>query len=115
MALRLWLDDVRPAPKGWVHITPDTLSLFYHLARHATAISFDHDLGLDPFGNEYPNGYQILTKLEELACRSEDQIWSLGAPILTVHSANPVGAEKMEVVIKNIYTFCGTMEEKLLG
>lgn len=112
MVLRLWLDDVRPAPNGWVHITPDILSMFYHLARHADEISFDHDLGLDPFGNEYPNGYQILTKLEELSCKQEDYIWPLGAPIMTVHSANPVGAQKMEVVIKNIYTLCGLKKEK---
>lgn len=110
--MKLFLDDVRlpPEGEGWMVFRPDTYSMamFYHLARHADQISFDHDLGLDPDGKEYPSGYDVLSKLENMA--HEKFIWSAGAPILTVHSANPVGAQRMRAVIERIMAICGTKQ-----
>lgn len=107
MVLKLYLDDVRTAPDGWLLFRPDPSSLpvFRHLARHADYISFDHDLGLDPDGKEYPTGYDILCQFEKLAV--DKMIWSNGAPELIIHSANPVGASKMKVVVDRIMTICG--------
>lgn len=105
MALKLYLDDVRQPPDGWLVFRPADLPIFMHLARHADFISFDHDLGLDPDGKEYLSGYDVLTKLEKMAL--EKSIWSAGAPKMYVHSANPVGAERMRQVINNIIKHCG--------
>ena len=63
---RIWLDDIRPAPKGWVlcKTVPEARAL---LAQgDVVAISLDHDLGEDQ-----ETGYDLLCWIEEsLAARS---------------------------------------------
>lgn len=96
MTVKLFLDDVREAPEGFMLLRPNVLAIFYFLARHADVISMDHDLG-----NEYPTGYDILQELEKHYFNQE--IWQTKIPEIIVHSANPVGKANMQRVIDNIY------------
>lgn len=104
MGLKLYLDDIRTAPEGFILFRPHDLPMFYHLAKHAEVISMDHDLGLDPEGKEYPNGDMVLRKLEEQACRGH--IWTSSVPQILIHSANPVGRQNMENTIAGIHRHC---------
>lgn len=102
--MKLFLDDVRDAPEGWTLVRPDNISYLMENAHLAEAISFDHDLGEMPNGEQYSTGYDILTKLEALV-RICDLWKGRPAPELTIHSANPVGVGRMKIVISNIYRY----------
>jgi hypothetical protein len=56
----VWLDDVRPAPRGWRRArTPDEAINLLRTGR-VTELSLDHDLGLITEGRE-ATGYDVLT------------------------------------------------------
>lgn len=42
---RLWLDDERPAPAGWVHVRTASTAIELLAAGGVTEVSLDHDLG----------------------------------------------------------------------
>ena len=89
---KLWLDDIRPAPKGWDwHLSAEAMiDDMRRLINHGVEIemiSLDNDLG--EFQME---GYKVLDWLE-----------SLMIPVtfgIHIHSANPVARERMKAIIK---------------
>jgi len=101
--LKLFLDDVRSIPESdFLLFRPKTdMGMFYHLAKHADLISFDHDFGDDVSFN----GYDVICRLEEQVHKS--YIWHEGAPELIVHSDNPAGRARMEQAIQSIYNRVG--------
>lgn len=108
----LWLDDMRPAPIGWLWVktvADAKLSISSGKVRHA---SLDHDLGACdaclrgrspeqwleetnytqmPNCDHFGNGYQLVCWMEETGC------WPQEKP--TVHSRNPAGRFKMQQAI----------------
>jgi hypothetical protein len=96
--MRVWLDDLREAPKGWVHVrTPDEA---INLIRSGGVeeISLDHDLGLATPEAER-TGYDVLAWLEKEVAT---ETWQFEVPEIYVHSANPVGRRRMEQAIASI-------------
>lgn len=95
MAVRLWLDDVRPAPDGWTHVftAPEAIAIF---AQGVVEVaSLDHDLGPSDAGT----GYDVLAWIEKaMACHA----WYGPLPTIHVHSANPVGRKNMNAAIEVI-------------
>ena len=91
----LWIDDVRPAPDGyiWAKSVNDAKANIiavevYHKKDPVELISIDHDAGdYAPFGGDY---IEILNWIEETG---------RNYPI-HIHSANPVGVENMRRIIK---------------
>ena len=62
-------------------------------------LSLDHDLGLDSAESER-TGYSVLSWLEaEIA----HERWPFPLPQIAIHSANPVGSERMKQAIEAIY------------
>jgi hypothetical protein len=95
--MKIWLDDVRPAPEGWTWVK-SALDVIGHLQiDHVEEVSLDHDLGLD-----FLPGIYVLEWVEyELAIHGlEARIKSL--PVFHIHSANPVGRKNMEAAIASI-------------
>lgn len=113
----LWLDDVRPAPIGWVHVKTDAEARPYFERKDVRFSSLDHDLGACPSClrgmdaedwlsktkyQSMPNcehfgtGYTFVCWLEETGN------WPEIRP--EVHSANPAGRAKMMQAIKRHYT-----------
>ncbi len=84
--VRLWLDDVRPAPEGWVHACTAQAAISILNVGNVTEISFDHDLGPDNAGTGY-----------DVACAIEEGAYDSLMPKLkwAIHSANPVGRERI--------------------
>jgi len=98
--VKLWLDDIRPAPEGWTWAksAADFSRLFNAHASEITDISFDHDIAsFDLAGNEI-TGYHCLCIVEKRF--RYDAGFEL--PRMTVHSANPVGISKMRKVIARL-------------
>lgn len=83
--MRIWLDDVRPAPHGFIHVR-NLAELKELLAANPEPIkvmSFDHDLG-----DGTPDGYAIVKWLAEAHLNR----WPRK---IIVHSSNPPGAENI--------------------
>ena len=108
--MKLWIDDIRPAPKGWTWVkTVDNAwdliksiyaGDFFEDEPEVIEISLDHDASgeYSKFGGDY---IQILNKLEYYAHISAD--WDAHIKkyfIFHIHSQNPVGIENMRRIIK---------------
>jgi hypothetical protein len=88
--VKVWLDDVREEPEGWVRTTTvketiKALELF-----DVQELSLDHDLG----ELEEP-GIRVLDWLEERLLVQE----ILPPPVIHVHSQNPTGAKVMRKIV----------------
>lgn len=109
----LWLDDMRPAPEGWVHVKTVEEAKNYLASGQVRKMSLDHDLGacnvcmggrtaeqwLDeskftqmPNCDHFGTGYTLVCWMEETG------YWSHEYP--TVHSANPAGRDRMRLAIR---------------
>ena len=103
--LKLWIDDVRPAPEGyvWCKSVDDAWSTIRRYTNDIEEISLDHDAGEYVFeGGDY---IKILDKLESL-CHSTNAIeraYWLERCIrfrFSLHSANAVGVANMRRIIQ---------------
>jgi len=86
--MRLWLDDVRPAPdqEGWVWCKSVSAAIRLLKSAHVHVASLDHDLGQDK-----KTGYDLVKWM------AKKDIWP---DEIHVHSQNPVGRDNMLAVIK---------------
>ena len=90
--VRVWLDDTRDAPPGWVRTcTPEEVVALLR-GGEVEELSLDHDLGPDPSGRER-TGYEVLVWLEGEVAAGR---WLGRLPGIAVHSGNPVGRARME-------------------
>jgi hypothetical protein len=96
--VKVWLDDVRDAPPGWVRtFTPEEVIGLLRLGE-VTELSLDHDLGLMD-GERELTGYDVVLWLEkEVGAGS----WRFALPEISIHSANPVGHGRMRRAIESI-------------
>ena len=95
--MKIYLDDIRNTPDGWVRCywPNEVLSLMdTYLVEE---ISLDHDLGDDSRGT----GYDVLLRMEEMSRFGQLKY----LPKITIHSANPVGKQKMLIAINKIKDF----------
>ena len=85
--MKIWIDDVRPAPKGWFwsQTSRHAIRLLETIGDKIEEMSFDHDLGGDD------TTIPVANLLERLAFEKKiHQIkWH-------IHSANPVGRANLE-------------------
>ena len=88
--MKLWIDDVRPAPEGyvWCKSTLNALHTIYHNADDIEEIALDHDAG-DYF--QYGGDYIRLLDWLEATGRNYP---------IRIHSANPVGVANMRAIIE---------------
>lgn len=93
--VNLYLDDERKPNPGWIHVktVEEAKKILIDPTLRVVCWTLDHDLG------EGQSGYDLLCWLEE-----NPQYWPLKVP--AVHSANPVGRQRMLVVIKRHYGSC---------
>src|SRR3989344_4221608 len=80
--MRIWLDDFRPAPDGFIHVKnlAEFRETIMSNLETIEVMSFDYDLG-----NDEPTGYDIIKWFAE----NHLDRWPLET---RVHSANPPGA-----------------------
>ena len=109
----LWLDDMRPAPIGWIWVKTVEEAKPYLLDIGVRMASLDHDLGACsdclkgrspeqwleetnytamPHCDHFGTGYQLVCWMEETGN------WPQQKP--TVHSRNPAGRFKMQQAIE---------------
>lgn len=84
--MKVWVDDLRPAPQGWVWVTTSTAAIeLLSQGRDIEVMSLDHDLG----------GEDTTRPIVLWMC--EHQVWPAE---VVVHSANPVGVEWLTGMIE---------------
>jgi len=96
--MKLWLDDIRPAPEGWERVKDATefwrAIAKTHCMKEVEAISFDNDLG-----ENRVEGWEIAKDLLDMYIVQTDL---KHVPILTVHSANVPAAKRIKGYISDI-------------
>jgi hypothetical protein len=105
--VKLWLDDLRPAPPGWTWAKSSARAIALLESGEVTEASLDHDLGMDgatetaggvlmPAGamNHSGCGYDVAAWIEQAA--HEGRLGPLSA---RCHSANPVGRQRIEAAL----------------
>lgn len=122
ITMRVWLDDRRPAPKGWIWVKTVEEAQQLLLEGPVIEMSLDHDLGTGPVCEEcqgfkddgyyndpcegeggcacrchqpLPSGYDFVKWM------AENNRWPKKPPY--VHSMNPVGRENMQATIKSYF------------
>lgn len=95
---RIWLDDERPAPYGWLWVESPNDVIHFIIMGNVEEISLDHDLcGIEQ------TGYDVLIWLEKVVCDEIDYMpRDFKPPKIRIHTANPVAAEKMYAAKDNI-------------
>ena len=99
--MKLWHDDIRPAPEGWVWARTNDEAKEILLSNEVTEISMDHDLGMHHYTE------QQITENPELIFGMgrgphtgldlvEWMVETGNVPsVITIHSWNPWGAKEM--------------------
>jgi hypothetical protein len=91
---KLWLDDERPEPEGWVRAKTANVAINYLATGIFGEVSLDHDLGPEIAGT----GYQVICWLEERVMTDPH----FPVPIVHVHTANASARGRMTHAARNI-------------
>ena len=93
--MKLWIDDVRPAPEGYVWcksvndaVTAIITTEVFHKDDAITLIDIDHDAG--DYASDGGDYIRLLDWLEETGHNYP----------IRIHSMNPVGAANMRAIIE---------------
>jgi hypothetical protein len=92
---KLWLDDERPAPDGWVVAKTAGQAVMFLATNAFSEVSLDHDLGNDAL---YGTGYDVACWLEEKAYTDS----SFRIPLVHVHTQNASARKKMLLATQSI-------------
>lgn len=93
--MKLWLDDERKAPRGGWKVARTAQEAIKVLGRgKVRLVSFDHDLG------QKKSGYDVAVWIEKRAAEGR-----LGRLKWRVHSANPVGRQRIEAAMRSAERF----------
>jgi hypothetical protein len=96
--MKVWLDDIRIPPDGWIWAkNADEFSVLL-FTRYISEISFDHDIASFTDTGDEVTGYTCLCWVEKMIMNDPN----FPIPKMYVHSANPVGRQKMQKVIDKI-------------
>lgn len=98
--MRLWVDDERPVPEGWVGAKTAKEAICILEEQKVEEISLDHDLG-DTENRPEETGYTVLTYIESRVVWDENYV----APKIHVHTANVAGRRRMELGVESIERF----------
>jgi hypothetical protein len=95
--VRVWLDDRREAPEGWVRVRTPEETIALLRCGGVEELSLDHDLGLD-VGARERTGYDVLLWLEREVAAGR----ATPPAVMRVHSGNVAAAGRMEQAIESI-------------
>jgi hypothetical protein len=100
--VKVWLDDQRPAPEGWVHVRTPEEAIGVLRGGGVEELSLDHDLGLD-VGERERTGYDVLLWLEAEVAAGRTH----PPAVIAVHSGNVGAVRRMELAIESIRRLAG--------
>lgn len=92
--MKIYLDDMRPAPEGWIRVETASEAIGLLNTGKITHISLDHDLGEDP---GVGNGYDVICFIER-----QVMLGLMEPPEISIHTANNTARPRMEQALANI-------------
>jgi len=92
--LKVWLDDLREAPKGWTRTYTVDETIEHLKTKQVQKLSLDNDLGIERL-----QGFKVLDWLEEQVYL--DRFFPI--PTIFVHSSNASRQEHMSRAIESIH------------
>lgn len=103
--MKLWIDDLRPAPAGyvWRKSTNEALKYIRKNIERISEISLDHDCGdYKDFGGDFINVLNELERLCHSPAKDVQKFWNTYCKQINfrLHSANPVGVANMRAIIE---------------
>jgi hypothetical protein len=93
--MKIFLDDERQTPEGWIRAYTVTEAVSYLSTRQVTHLSCDNDLGSLETSEE---GFNVLNWLEEQVFNDS----AFPVPEITVHSSNASRVKSMLATIESI-------------
>lgn len=103
--VKLYLDDIRnPKTEGWTVVRSyNEFVNFIKVNGIPDEVSFDHDLAFTDFDTSPTGEFQEKTGYDAAKWLC-DYCWTNGLPVpkWNVHSANPVGRQNIEDLMKNM-------------
>lgn len=99
--IKVFLDDVRDAPDGWIQAYTAQETIMYLQNYNVTHLSLDHDLGDEICGT----GYDILAWLEKEVHEGRRGY----IPEITIHSANPPAAARMLKAVQSMKRYLSNL------
>lgn len=114
--MKLYLDDIRPAPVGWELVTTVAAAQVALSTGTVDELSLDHDLGACElcttieanqtdgplWKGSMPHCKHVGTGYDLVCWMEANDVWPPVKPV--VHSLNPVGRQRMQQVIDKHYT-----------
>lgn len=94
---KVYLDDERKAPKGWMQTTTSHETIKLLQKRVVSELSLDHDLG-DILKDKCGTGYDVLLYIEQQVAYC-----NMVPPKITIHTANVSARVRMEQAVESIY------------
>jgi hypothetical protein len=99
--MNLWVDDIRKEPEGWLRAKTVTDAIRMLDTLSISCVSLDHDISMKvsvgygdarPFAS--PETFEAVARF--IAWRFEPEMIDV-----KIHTASPVGAEKMAAILSN--------------
>lgn len=105
--MKVYLDDVRDAPKGWVrtYTVAETIKLLQ--TGKVQELSLDHDLGATDPNND---GNVVMTWIEGNVAHLQET-WFV-PDVIVFHTDNPVGRQKMQRALLSILRMKKGIDDK---
>jgi len=104
--VRLYLDDERPCPTGWVLVKTAEEAILMLDNEQVEEISLDHDLG-DLDHDPERTGYTVLQHIEGKVVWEE----AYYPPQIKIHTANSAARPRMEAAVASILRFTRMKQE----
>ena len=99
MGVKLWHDDIRPAPEGWLWARTNAAAMEILDTQDVDEISMDHDLGLENLDPDLDPMALFLAGRSPRGTGEDLVVWMIEngyvPPKITIHSWNPSGARRM--------------------
>ena len=100
--MKLYVDDIRPAPEGWqqARTVTDAIKFLAQFGLEVDEISLDHDISynVEVAGTQRP--FPSPETFQAVAYFIGIYYPISKAPKITVHSANPVGAHEIQKILQ---------------
>jgi hypothetical protein len=103
--MKLYVDDIRPAPESWMQArnVTDAIKTIARFGHEITEISLDHDISLsvivDGTQRPFPSDETFQAVAHYIIA-----YWAIAPlmpkPKITIHTANPVGGKELELLLK---------------
>jgi len=102
--MKLYIDDIRPAPEGWhlVKTVTEAIRTIYYdglFGDPITHISLDHDISHPVTVGSLQRPYPCEETYAAVAYFIAMKYSADNHPDITLHTSNPVGAENMQLIL----------------